>query len=97
MYNEFMKLDRNYNIKVRNADPYSDVFDEVIDLAAKAKEEGKITDEQAALIINIAIKKQSLKELKNFFSSLGDFRKNAEQSEKQTLFIHLKTNRTTYA
>lgn len=92
-----MTLDRNYNIKTATTDAYSNAFDEVVDLVAQAKDEGKITDDEAALLINIAMKKNSFRELKNFFNSLGHFQKTQNNGNNQTLFIHLKTNRTTYA
>lgn len=88
-----MELDRNYALKREKSDVYSDSFDEIVDLIAKAKASSSITDEQAQIILKIAAERQGKKEINRFFRTLFD---HSDQFEKHALFIHLKTNRVKY-
>ena len=88
-----MKLNSNYSIKSSSANVYSDNFNEIVDLLVEAKENGKITEEEMNLLLRIALKKETKREIKDFFDL---FFNNSERQEKNTLFVHLK-NSTHYA
>ncbi len=68
-YAPYMKMDQYYNIE-SDADKYSDSFDEIIDLVVQAKEAKKIDEQQARLLLNLAVKKQNQREIKSFFGFL---------------------------
>jgi len=89
-----MKLDKNYNPYNSEDNIYSDSFDEIVELVAIAREKGTITTEEAKLVLDIAFKKQNRKEIHDFFEHIFA---NSNNKVKHTLFLHLKTNHTSYA
>ena len=52
------KLDKFYNLVSENETDYSDNFSELIDSIIQTKEEGKISDADAHILLQLALSKQ---------------------------------------
>ncbi len=85
-----INLDKNYNFSEEKS-LYENDFVDTVDSITKARIEKRITEREAALLLNLVLKK----EFKNEARVLTPFTN--QQTETRSMFMHLKTKQVRHA
>ena len=91
------KLDKFYNLVSENETDYSDNFSELIDSIIQTKKEGKISDADARILLQLALSKQIKQEfgqLSKWTQWLDDL---GETKEKSFVLFNLESKEKKYA
>ena len=86
-------LDRNYAVRHKRSNDYSDSLDELVDMIVESRENELISEKEMDFLLNIALKKQLNKSVaETLFEFLPIKRRRS--SEKQTMFMRLNSCHT---
>lgn len=91
-----IKLNKFYNLVSDNQTEYSDDFSEMVDLIVKTKEEGKIGDADADVLLKLVVSKEIKGQL-NQLSRWAQLLHADEKKENYSLLFNLTSKEKKYA
>ena len=91
-----IKLNKFYNLILENETDYSDGLSELIDLVMKAKEEGKIGDADASVLLKLVLSKEIKGEL-NQLNKWAQWLDTNKKKEKYSVLFNLTSKEKVYA
>ena len=91
-----IKLNKFYNLISENETDYSDNFSELVDLIMKAKEEGKLEDADASVLLKLVLSKEIKGEL-NQLDKWAQWLDTSKKKEEYSMLLNVTSKEKVYA